>query len=43
MERKNEVWRKLDDVVDAVLAMPPEAVEGDEGQEKEQEASEHNE
>ena len=30
MERKNEVWRKLDEVVDAVLAMPPDAVKDEE-------------
>ena len=42
-ESKKDVWRKLDEVADAVLTMPSEAGDGDEGQEEEQEASEHNE
>ena len=29
MEAKNDLWRRLDEVVDAVLAMPPDTVKDD--------------
>ena len=41
MEVNNDQWRRLDEVVDAVLAMPPDAVKEEDSPTEESEESNH--